>query len=73
MPQDVFVQAITPLSAPGKVQIGVRVGRLLVYMANRKRRRPSLDALGQAEALAVKAFGRHLPSRQVGEGPTASR
>jgi len=29
--QDVFVQPIVPLSGPGKGQIGVRVGRLLVY------------------------------------------
>jgi len=29
--QDIHVQLIVPLSGPGKGQIGVRVGRLLVY------------------------------------------
>jgi hypothetical protein len=34
--QDIHVQVIVPLSGPGKGQIGVRVGRLLVYVANRE-------------------------------------
>ena len=32
--QDIHVQVIVPLSGPGQGQIGVRVGRLLVYRAN---------------------------------------
>lgn len=35
-PQDIHVQVIVPLSGPGQGQIGVRVGRLLVYRANRQ-------------------------------------
>ena len=35
-PQDIQVQVIVPLSGPGQGQIGVRVGRLLVYRANRQ-------------------------------------
>jgi hypothetical protein len=65
--QDVFVQAITPLSGPGKGQIGVRVGRFLVYVANREALASFLDAWAQAEALADKAFGTDLPLPSVGE------
>lgn len=31
--QDVFVHDITPLSGPGRGQLGIRVGRLLVWVA----------------------------------------
>ena len=48
--QDVFVQPIVPLSGPGKGQIGVRVGRLLVYVVNREALASFLDAWRQAEA-----------------------
>ena len=65
--QDVFVQAITPLSGPGKDQIGVRVGRLLVYVANREALASFLDAWREAEALADKAFGPELPPSQIGD------
>ena len=64
--QDVFVQPIVPLSGPGKGQIGVRVGRLLVYVANREALASFLDAWREAEALADKAFGPELPSPIVG-------
>ena len=66
--QDVFVQAIAPLSGPGKGQIGVRVGRLLVYVANKEALQSFLDAWGQAEALADRAFGPELPPPRVGKG-----
>ena len=33
-PQDIHVQVIVPLSRLGQGQIGVRVGRLLVYVSN---------------------------------------
>ena len=66
--QDVFVRAITPLSGPGKGQIGVRVGRLLVYVANREALASFIDAWRQAEALADKAFGPDLPPPRMGEG-----
>jgi hypothetical protein len=65
--QDVFVQPIVPLSGPGKGQIGVRVGRLLVYVANREALASFVCAWREAEALADKAFGPELPppSEQV--------
>jgi hypothetical protein len=65
--QDVHVQVIVPLSGPGKGQIGVRVGRLLVYCANREALGSFLEAWGQARALADKAFGPDLPLPRVGE------
>ena len=71
--QDVFVQAIAPLSGPGQGQIGIRVGRILIYVANREALASFLDAWGQAEALADKAFGPKLPLPHIGEGHTASR
>ena len=66
--QDVFVQPIAPLSGPGQGQIGVRVGRLLVYVSNREALASFLDAWGLAEALADKAFGPELPAPMIGEG-----
>ena len=69
--QDVFVQPIVPLSGPGKGQIGVRVGRLLVYVANREALASFLDAWGQAEELADKAFGPELPLPRVGASISA--
>lgn len=47
--QDVFVQPIVPLSGPGQGQIGVRVGRLLVYVANKEALTSFLDTWRQAE------------------------
>jgi len=70
--QDVFVQPIVPLSGPGKGQIGVRVGRLLVYVANRDALASFLDAWAQAEVLADKAFGPEMPPPLIGEGQAAS-
>lgn len=64
--QDVFVQAIAPLSGPGKGQIGVRVGRVLIYVANREALASFQHAWRQAEALADKAFGPDLPAPRVG-------
>jgi hypothetical protein len=66
--QDIHVQAITPLSGPGKGQIGVRVGRLLVYVADKEALQSFLDAWRQAEALADKAFGPELPPPRIGSG-----
>lgn len=71
--QGVFVQAIAPLSGPGKGEIGVRVGRLLIYVANREALASFVDAWRQAEALADKAFGPELPPPRIGEGPAASQ
>ena len=65
--QDVHVQVIVPLSGPGKGQIGVRVGRLLVCVANREALASFLDAWQQAEALADTAFGPDLPPPRVGK------
>src|SRR5664280_1419347 len=66
-PQDVHVQVIVPLSGPGRGQIGVRVGRLLVYRANRQALGSWLDAWGKAAALAEKAFGPDLSVPRIGE------
>jgi hypothetical protein len=65
--QDVHVQVIVPLSGPGRGQIGVRVGRLLVYVANREALGSFLQAWGQAGTLAEKAFGPDLPLQRVGK------
>ena len=71
--QDTHVQAIAPLSGPGKGQIGVRVGRILIYVANREALASFLDAWGQAEALADRAFGPELPPPRIGEGEPANQ
>ena len=65
--QDIHVQVIVPLSGPGQGQIGVRVGRLLVYVANREALGSFLAAWGKAAGLAEKAFGPDLPKPRVGE------
>jgi hypothetical protein len=65
--QDIHVQAIIPLSGPGKAQIGIRVGRLLVYVANREALASFLDAWQKAEALADTAFHPVLPLPSLGE------
>ena len=69
--QDVHVQVVVPLSGPGQGQIGVRVGRLLVYVANREALGSFLQAWGQAAALADKAFGPEMPLPRVGESVSA--
>jgi len=69
--QDVFVQPIVPLSGPGKGQIGVRVGRLLIYVANREALASFLSAWTEAEALADKAFGPELPLPRLGASISA--
>jgi len=69
--QDVHVQLIVPLSGPGQGQIGVRVGRSLVYVANREALGSFLDAWAQAGVLAEKAFGPDLSLPRVGESITA--
>jgi hypothetical protein len=70
-PQDIHVQVIVPLSGPGKGQIGVRVGRLLVYVANREALGSFLEAWGKAGALADEAFGPVMPSPRVGASASA--
>jgi hypothetical protein len=52
--QDTHVQVIVPLSGPGKTQIGVRVGRLLVYVANREALYSFLDAWGKAQTSSCR-------------------
>jgi hypothetical protein len=69
--QDIHVQVIVPLSGPGQGQLGVRVGRILVYVANREALGAFLDAWGQAGALADKAFGPDLPLPRMGESSSA--
>ena len=69
--QDIHVQAIVQVSGPGVGQVGVRVGRLLVYVANREALAAFLDGWAQAEALADKAFGPELPPPSLGDFTTA--
>jgi hypothetical protein len=59
--QEVHVQVLSPLSGPQKGQIGVRVGRVLIYVANREALTSFVDAWTQAAALAEQAFGPDLP------------
>jgi hypothetical protein len=68
---DIHVQVIVPLSGPGQGQIGVRVGRLLVYVSNRQALGSFLEAWGNAGALADKAFGPEMPLPKVGESISA--
>jgi hypothetical protein len=55
--QDIHVQVIVPLSGPGQGQIGVRVGRLLVYCANREALGSFLDAWGKAGRWRMRHLG----------------
>jgi hypothetical protein len=56
---------------PARV-IGVRVGRLLVCVADREALSSLLDAWGQVEALADKAFGPELPPAFISNSDAAS-
>ena len=69
--QDIHVQLIVPLSGPGQGQIGIRVGRLLVYVSNREALGSFLDAWGKAGALADEAFGPAMPLPRLGESVSA--
>ena len=69
--QDIHVQVIVPLSGPGQGQVGVRVGRLLVYCANREALGSFLDAWSKAAGLADQAFGPDLPLPRVGASAAA--
>lgn len=55
--QEVAVRVLPPLSGPQQGQIAVRVGRILIYVANREALESFLDAWSQAERLADDAFG----------------
>lgn len=59
--QDTVVRVLAPLSGPHKGQIGVRVGRMLVYVANREALASFVDAWDQAAGLADQAFGPEMP------------
>ena len=61
-PQDVAVRVLPPLSGPHQGQIAVRVGRILVYVANREALESFVTAWAQAERFADEAFG-PLPPR----------
>jgi len=56
-PQDIHVQVIVPLPGPGKGQIGVRVGRLLVYVANREALGAFLDAWDRQGCWRMRHLG----------------
>jgi hypothetical protein len=60
-PQDTAVRVLAPLSGPHRGQIGVRVGRVLVYVANREALASFLDAWNEAAGLADQAFGPEMP------------
>lgn len=50
--QDVAVRVLPPLSGPQRGQIAVRIGRLLVYVANREALQSFLDAFTDAARFA---------------------
>src|ERR1019366_576179 len=54
--QDIHVQLILPWSGPGQGQIGVRVGSLLVYRANRQAL-GILDAWARQERWPMRHLG----------------
>lgn len=64
--QDYAVRVLTPLSGPQKGQIGVRVGRILVYVANREALSSFTAAWAEAAVLADQAFGPQMPPHAVG-------
>ena len=68
--QDIHVRLILAWSGPAQGQIGVRVGSLLVYRANRQAL-GILDAWGKAGALADEAFGSDLLLPTVGQAVSA--
>ena len=55
--QEVAVRVLPPLSGPHQGQIAVRVGRILIYVANREALESFLDAWSQASRLTDEAFG----------------
>jgi hypothetical protein len=55
--QDVAVRVLPPLSGPHQGQIAVRVGRILIYTANREALASFVNAWAEAELLADQAFG----------------
>ena len=59
--QDTSVRVVSPLSGPGQGQIGVRVGRILVYVANREALASFVAAWTEAATRADEAFGPELP------------
>lgn len=59
--QDTAVRVVTPLSGPHRGQIGVRVGRILAYVANREALASLVSAWNEAAALADEAFGPEMP------------
>ena len=61
--QEVAVRVLPPLSGPQQGQIGVRVGRILIYCANREALESFVNAWTHASRLADEAFGPVLPPR----------
>ncbi|GAA4123621.1 hypothetical protein GCM10022415_28960 [Knoellia locipacati] len=55
--QEVAVRVLPPLSGPQRGQVAVRVGRVLVYVANREALHSFLDAWTEAAQHADEAFG----------------
>ena len=55
--QDVAVRVLPPLSGLQQGQIAVRVGRILIYTANREALASFVNAWAEAERLADEAFG----------------
>ena len=60
-PQEHTVRVVAPLSGPGRAQIAVRVGRVLVYLADRDALASFLTAWAEASRLADEAFGPVTP------------
>ena len=60
-PQGHSVRVVNAMSGPEKGQIAVRVGRVLVYVANREALSSFLKAWAEASRLADEAFGPDSP------------
>ena len=56
-PQLTSVRALSPITGPGGPHIGVRVGSVLLLIADRQALRSVLNAMKEAELLADTAYG----------------
>lgn len=59
---DFRVQALSPLAGPGHGTITIRLGRVVLVLADRDALTAVRTALGQAEAMATRAYGPEMPT-----------
>ncbi|MGO4341540.1 hypothetical protein [Pedococcus sp. 2YAF34] len=56
-PQATTVRVLTPVTGPGRPHLAVRIGSILLLMADRQALRSVSDAVRRAQALADTAYG----------------